>query len=315
MREKARIAFVFPGQGSQYVGMGKELCREFAAAREVFEEADQALGFPLSGLCFSGPEEELKLTKHAQPAILTASIAALRALESARPMTPVCVAGHSLGEYSSLVSAGAISFTDAVKIVHERGKLMQDAVPPGEGAMAAVVGLPTEAVEAICREAAQGEVVTLAGLNGAEQLVIAGARGAVLRAVALAEERGAKRAVELPMSAPFHCPLMMPAAEGLRKVLDGVAIQPYSTPVITNVEAAVNLNPARVKSLLVEQVTRPVRWEESVKEMEGLGCQQVLELGPGKVLTGLVKRISRALKTHNLDAPKDLEKFLIQAAA
>jgi [acyl-carrier-protein] S-malonyltransferase len=295
--------------------MGKELCREFAAAREVFEDAERALGFPLSELCFSGPEEELKLTKHAQPAILTASIAALRALESVRPMTPLCVAGHSLGEYSALVSAGALSFTDAVKIVHERGKLMQDAVSPGKGAMAAIVGLPTEAVEGICREAAQGDVVALAGLNGAEQVVIAGARTAVLRAVALAEERGAKRAVELPVSAPFHCPLMLRAAEGLRKVLDGVAVHPFSTPVITNVEAAVNLDPARVKSLLVEQVTRPVRWEESVKKIESLGCRQVLELGPGKVLTGLVKRISRALKAYNLDAPKDLEKFLIQPAA
>jgi [acyl-carrier-protein] S-malonyltransferase len=230
-------------------------------------------------------------------------------------MTPLCVAGHSLGEYSALVSAGAVRFTDAVKIVHERGKLMQDAVPPGKGAMAAIVGLPAEAVEAICREAAQGEVVTLAGLNGAEQIAIAGEKGAVLRAVALADERGAKRAVELPVSAPFHCPLMLPAAEGLRKVLEGVAIHPYSTPVITNVEAVVNLEPARVKPLLVEQVTRPVRWEESVKKMENLGCHQVLELGPGKVLTGLVKRISRALKTHNLDAPKDLEKFLLQPAA
>jgi [acyl-carrier-protein] S-malonyltransferase len=295
--------------------MGKELCREFAAAREVFEEAEQALGFPLSKLCFSGPGEDLKLTKHAQPAILTASIAALRVLESVRAMTPLCVAGHSLGEYSALVSAGAIGFTDAVKIVHERGKLMQDAVPPGAGAMAAVVGLATEAVESLCRDAAQGEVVALAGLNGAEQLVIAGAKGAVLRAVALADERGAKRAVELPVSAPFHCPLMAPAAEGLRKVLDGVAIRAYSTPVITNVEAAVNLDPARVKRLLVEQVTRPVRWEESIKAIEGLGCEQVLELGPGKVLTGLVKRISRALKTYNLDTPKDLERFLIQPAA
>jgi [acyl-carrier-protein] S-malonyltransferase len=181
--------------------------------------------------------------------------------------------------------------------------------------MAAIVGFPSEAVETICRQAAQGEVVTLAGLNGAEQIVIAGARGAVLRAVALADERGAKKAAELPVSAPFHCPLMVPAAEGLRKVLEGVAIHPYSTPVITNVEAAVNLDPARVKSLLIEQVTRPVRWEESVRKMESLGCQQVLELGPGKVLTGLVKRISRVLKTHNLDAPKDLERFLIQPAA
>jgi [acyl-carrier-protein] S-malonyltransferase len=295
--------------------MGKELCGEFAAARETFEEAEQALGFRLSELCFSGPEEKLKLTEHAQPAILTASTAVLRVLQSARPMTPLCVAGHSLGEYSALVSAGAVRFTDAVKIVHERGKLMQDAVPPGKGAMAAIVGLPAEAVEAICREAAQGEVVTLAGLNGAEQIAIAGEKGAVLRAVALADERGAKRAVELPVSAPFHCPLMLPAAEGLRKVLEGVAIHPYSTPVITNVEAVVNLEPARVKPLLVEQVTRPVRWEESVKKMENLGCHQVLELGPGKVLTGLVKRISRALKTHNLDAPKDLEKFLLQPAA
>jgi [acyl-carrier-protein] S-malonyltransferase len=295
--------------------MGKELCREFAAAREVFEEAEQVLGFPLSELCFSGPEAELKLTQHAQPAILTASIAALRALEWVRPMMPLCVAGHSLGEYSALVSVGALRFADAVKIVHERGKLMQDAVPAGKGAMAAVVGLPAEAVKAICREAAQGEILTLAGLNGAEQLVIAGARGAVLRAVALADERGAKKAAELSVSAPFHCPLMLPAAEGLRKVLDGVAIHPYSTPVVTNVEAAVNLDPARVKSLLVEQVTRPVRWEESVRKMESLGCQQVLELGPGKVLTGLVKRISRALKTYNLETPKDLERLLVQPAA
>ncbi len=309
--ERAKIAFVFPGQGSQYVGMGKDFCEQFDAAKEIFMEAEEALQLPLRRLCFSGPEEELKLTEHTQPAILTASIAALRVLESEFSLKPSCVAGHSLGEYSALVSVGALAFADAVKVVRERGRLMQEAVPPGAGLMAVILGLPAREVERLCEEASNGEVVAPANFNGAGQIVIAGAKPAVVQAMALARERGAKRVFELPVSAPFHCPLMLSASEGLKQALADVEVKPFSIGVITNVEAALNRDCARVKSLLVEQAVRPVRWEESVQRLEELGCESVLEVGPGKVLSGLIRRISSKLKVDNIENPQDLKKIEI----
>lgn len=309
MEEKSKLAFVFPGQGSQYVGMGKDFCERFEAARQTFEEAEEATGLPLKRLCFSGPEAELKLTEHTQPAILTVSVAILRVLHAEFSLEPFCVAGHSLGEYSALVAVGALAFADAVKVVRERGRLMQQAVPAGAGSMAVVLGLPAAEVERLCADAAGGEVVAPANLNGAGQIVIAGAKAAVGRAMALAKERGAKRVLELPVSAPFHCPLMRPAAEGLRQVLASVEVKPFSTGVVTNVEAALNRDPARVKPLLVEQATSPVRWEESVGRLAELGVERVLEIGPGKVLSGLVKRISPKLRVDNIETPDDLKKI------
>ena len=306
MASSGAVAFVFPGQGSQYVGMGKELCAQFAAAKQVFSKADEALGFSLSDLCFAGPEADLKLTEHTQPAILTTSVAALRVLESETALRPNFVAGHSLGEYSALVCAGALSFRDAVRVVRERGRLMQAAVPEWKGAMAVVLGLAADAVAALCEEASGGEVVAPANYNGGGQIVIAGAKDAVARARALAEKRGAKRVLDLPVSAPFHCELMRPAAEGLKKILSEVEVHPFTVGVVTNVEAEVNLEQGRVKSLLTDQAVRPVRWEESVRKLDALGCRRALEIGPGKVLKGLIKRIVPQLAVDNFETSEDL---------
>ena len=307
----SHLAFVFPGQGSQYVGMGKDLSAEFALARETFAEADDALGFSLSGLCFAGPQADLKLTENTQPAILTASIAALRVLEAETPLRPAFVAGHSLGEYSALVAVGALKFSDAVKVVRERGRLMQQAVPAGQGAMAVVLGLEMDAVGALCADAARGEVVSPANFNGAGQVVIAGAKSAVQRAMALAKERGAKRVLDLPVSAPFHCQLMQLAAEGLERTLHDIAVQPFDIGVITNAEADVNRSAERVKALLIEQAVRPVRWEESVKKLVALNCQRAIEIGPGKILKGLMMRIERNMELENFEAPQDLAKVIL----
>lgn len=306
----SQLAFVFPGQGSQSVGMGKDLSAEFTPARETFAEADDVLGFSLSGLCFEGPEAELKLTENTQPAILAASVAALRVLEAETSLRPDFVAGHSLGEYSALVAVGALKFSDALRLVRERGRLMQQAVPAGQGAMAVVLGLEMGVVEGLCGEAAQGEVVSPANFNGGGQVVIAGAKSAVERAAALAKERGAKRVLDLPVSAPFHCRLMQPAADGLERALEDVTIQHFQIGVVTNAEADVNLSTERVKPLLIEQAVRPVRWEESVKKLAILGCGRMLEVGPGKVLRGLAKRITPSMQLENFEAPADLPRIV-----
>jgi len=310
--EDSPIAFVFPGQGSQYVGMGQELYDAFEEAREVFDTADRVLGFSIRNLCFKGPEAELNLTENTQPAILTVSIAALRVLQVHCKIRPRWLAGHSLGEYSALVCSGTLRIEDALWVVRERGRLMQEAVPPGQGGMAAILGLEAAEIQAVCDTISGGEIVSPANLNGGGQVVISGAVGAVERASELAVSRGARKAVRLAVSAPFHCSLMQPAADGLRRVLERVMLQPLSAGVMTNVEAAVNEEAGRVKELLVDQVIRPVRWEEIVKSLAGLGCQHVVELGPGRVLSGLNRRIRRNIRVSNLEKPKDLEKLLME---
>src|SRR5262245_23528976 len=261
MAALSKTAFVFPGQGSQKVGMGRALHDKYPESRAVFAEADEALGYSLSKLCFEGPEAELTLTANAQPAILATSVAALRALEARAPVRPVAVAGHSLGEYSALVAAGALRLADAVRLVHMRGKFMQDAVPAGQGAMAAIIGLAGDDVAAVCRDAANGQVVSAANLNGGGQVVIAGHKDAVDRACAAAKSRGAKLVKLLAVSAPFHCALMQPAADRLASELAQVEVKSPAVPVVSNVEATPNQDAARVKDLLARQVTAPVRWE------------------------------------------------------
>lgn len=303
------LALLFPGQGSQAVGMGRDVFASSAAARSTFEAADRALGFPLTKLCFEGPEDELRRTEIQQPAILTTSIALLRALEERQPQTPSFVAGHSLGEYSALVAAGALAFEDAVVLVNRRGRFMQEAVAPGRGAMAALMGLEPEGVDAACAAAAleTGGIVASANYNSPQQTVIAGEAAAVERAIALAKERGAKRAVALPVSAPFHCALMRPAARKLAPELARVRFQDPRVPVITNVEAAPNTSAARIPELLEQQVTAPVRFIESVRRLAALGVTRVIEIGPGSVLTGLVARIERGLARANVATREDIE--------
>jgi len=291
-----QLAFLFPGQGSQAVGMGKSLAANFTIARETFAEADDTLGFALSRVCFEGPLDELTLTANTQPALLTASWAMTRVFRETAGLTPAWAAGHSLGEFSALVAAGALRFADAVRLVHERGRAMQEAVPPGVGGMAAILGLDLAGVQAACEAAAQTQVVAPANLNGDNQIVIAGHREAVERAGALAKERGARRVVPLSVSAPFHCALMQPAAERLRRALSSLEISPLAIAVISNVEARPYAGAAAVKDLLVRQVVSPVRWDESVKELERLGCTAAVEVGPGKVLCGLVKRIAPTIR-------------------
>lgn len=297
----AHTAFVFPGQGSQYAGMGKDLADNFAVARDTFAEADEALGMHLSRLCFEGPEEELKLTTNTQPAILTASIAALRVVRSETGHVPAFMAGHSLGEYSALVAAGALAFADAVRTVRARGTFMQEAVPVGVGAMAAILGVEQDILAEICAEAAQGEVVSPANFNSPGQIVVAGHAGAVGRAIDIAKARGFRKAMLLPVSAPFHCSLMTPAGERLAGVLEGVGTFPLQVPVVSNVEAQPNSDAQRVKDLLVRQVSAPVQWDASVRCMVEQGVVSFVEIGPGKVLSGLVKRIAKDVETRNVE--------------
>jgi [acyl-carrier-protein] S-malonyltransferase len=301
-------AFIFPGQGSQYVGMGKELFENFGVAKRVFEEADDTLHFSISSLCFKGPEDALKLTENTQPAILTTSVGALRVLETEKGMTPQFTAGHSLGEYSALVASGAFSFPEAVKTVRLRGKFMQEAVPVGEGAMAAVLGMEREQIEELCEACSSGEVLAPANFNCPGQIVIAGHAKAVERAIERIKQ-GGKKAVLLPVSAPFHSPLMKPAGERLEKALEQVSVNDLKIPVVTNVEAEVNHSRERVKELLVAQVSSPVRWEESMRKMIEKGVEQVLEIGPGKVLSGLLKRIDNRIETKNLEDLQTLNKI------
>ena len=302
-------ALLFPGQGSQRVGMGRDLAHEFAIARQTYDEADDVLGFSLSRLCFEGPEDELTLTKHTQPAILATSVAVFRALGE-RGLAFDVVAGHSLGEWSALVAAGAIAFRDAVRLTHLRGMYMQDAVPAGVGAMAAVMGLERAALQAVCERTSQpGEPVELANLNGAGQIVISGHAAAVDRAIAEAKPAGAKRAAKLSVSAPFHCSLMQPAAERLAAAVADLAIAAPRVPVVHNVTAQANQDPARIRALLVEQVTAPVRWEESIQAIAAIGVTRGYELGSGSVLKGLVKRIADAIETTSIGEPHETDAF------
>jgi [acyl-carrier-protein] S-malonyltransferase len=301
-------AFIFPGQGSQSIGMGKVFFDNFSVAREIFQEADDSLHFALSALCFQGPEDALKLTENTQPAILTASVAALRVLQSEKGIEAELAAGHSLGEYSALVAAGALTFPDAVKIVRLRGKFMQEAVPVGEGAMAAILGLDRKEVEALCEEVSSGDVLSPANFNCPGQIAIAGHSKAVQRAIEKVKEMG-KKAVLLPVSAPFHSPLMKAAGTRLEKELEPISIRDIKTPVITNVEAQINTSKERVKGLLVAQVSSPVRWEESMRAMIDHGIERVLEIGPGKVLSGLMKRIDPKIRMGNVEDVDTLKKI------
>jgi len=306
----SKTAFIFPGQGSQYPGMGKELADAFPVARRIFEEADDALGLKLSAICFAGSEADLKLTANTQPAILTASIAVLRVVENETGLKADYLAGHSLGEYSALVCSGAFSFADAVRTVRARGTFMQEAVPVGTGAMAAMLGVEKEVLEDICREAAQGEIVSPANFNSPGQIVIAGHSTAVGRAIEIAKARGFRKAMLLPVSAPFHCALMKPAADRLAGVLDNVDVADMHLPVVANADAAPNSDKGRVRPLLVTQVCAPVLWEQSVNAMAALGVSQFIEIGPGKVLSGLVKRIAKEAGTANIEDIAGLKALL-----
>jgi [acyl-carrier-protein] S-malonyltransferase len=307
-------AFVFPGQGSQAVGMGRALYEAFAPARLVYEEVDDALGEHLSRLIFDGPESELTLTENAQPALMATSLAVVRVLQQEAGVglaeAAACVAGHSLGEYSALAAAGALSVADAARLLRRRGRAMQEAVPVGEGAMAAVLGLDLEAVRRLAEEAADGEVCEVANDNAPGQVVLSGAAAAVARATALAREHGARRAVPLPVSAPFHCSLLAPAAAVMGEALAEVVIAAPVPPLVANVTAAAVAEPERIRALLVEQVTALVRWRESVLYMKDLDVDTLVELGPGKVLSGLARRVDRELTGVAVSTPGDVEAFV-----
>jgi [acyl-carrier-protein] S-malonyltransferase len=299
------IAFLFPGQGSQKVGMGKALADAYPVCRDTFEEADAALGEPLSRIIFEGPEDQLTLTENTQPAILAVSIAAYRLIAS-RGLRPDFVAGHSLGEYSANVAAGTFSFADALRIVRRRGRYMQEAVPVGEGAMAAILGLDADAVATACGDGSEGEVVSPANLNGAGQVVIAGTHDAVKRAGERAKALGAKRVIPLTVSAPFHCALMKPAEERLAPELRGLATAAPSVPIVANVDAEIKRDAASAIDALVRQVSSPVRWEAVVTRLASEGVTTYVEVGPGTVLTGLVRKIQRDAVTATFGSPDDL---------
>ncbi len=300
-----KIAFVFPGQASQYPGMGKELAEKYPSARAVFDEADKALGFSISQMCFAGTEEDLKQTANTQPAILTCSVAVHRVLAE-KGIQPDFVAGHSLGEYSALVAAGALKFSDAVQLVRKRGQYMQEAVPAGQGAMAAIMGLSPAVVTDACKRAADGEVCSPANLNSPDQTVISGHAAAVKRAVEIAQQSGAKRAVILAVSAPFHCALMMPAQERLEKDLRQTQFAALQLPLVTNVDADTTTSGEEAREALIRQVTMPVRWEESMRALMEEGVNMFVEVGPGRVLVGLLRQIERSVGALNVEDEKSL---------
>ncbi|MFZ5754081.1 MAG: ACP S-malonyltransferase [Bacillota bacterium] len=306
-----KTAFVFPGQGSQYVGMGKEFYNHFPLSREVFEQVDERLGVSLSEICFSGPEEELKLTINTQPAILTTSVAILKVVEK-EGIKPDFVAGHSLGEYSALVAAGSLSYTDAAWLVRQRGVFMQEAVPPGEGTMAAIMGLDQDKVEALCREVSDVGVVEPANYNCPGQIAIAGATPAVQKALILAKTYGAKRAVLLPVSGPFHSSLLRPASVKLKEVLEKVQISPARIPVVANITAEITTDPAEIRQNLIDQVSGSVRWEQSILKLIDLGASVFVEIGPGKVLSGLIKKIAKEAEIYNIEDMASLGETILK---
>jgi len=307
------IAFLFPGQGSQAIGMSKDLAEQYPIARETFEEADEALGYKLSQACFEGPEDQLRLTEITQPAILTASVAAWRVVNE-NGLTPRFVAGHSLGEYSAHVAAGTLSFADAVRTVRHRGKYMQEAVPVGVGTMAAILGMEFDKVAEVCRDASQGEVCEPANINSPEQIVISGHTAAVERATKLADERGAKRAKVLQVSAPFHCSLMKPAQDRLAIDLSSMAFSKPAAGVVCNVDAALLEDGDRSRDALIRQVTGSVKWEQSMRLLIGQGVDTFVEIGPGRVLCGLMRQIDRSQKCLNVADEASLQKTLEQIA-
>jgi len=306
-------AFVFPGQGSQSAGMGKEIAEKYPVARRVFDEIDNALGFSISRLCFEGPDEELKLTENTQPAILAVSSAIHAVLEDLGATRRDIVAGHSLGEYSAIVSVGGFTPAEAAKIVRARGQFMQAAVPVGTGGMAALLGLSVDEVKEVCDEASQGDVVSVANINAPGQIVIAGTKAAIERAIDAAKKRG-KRAMPLPVSAPFHCELMKPAEEQLRPVLDDAHLKDLWFSVVSNVDASPIGTATAVRNALLRQVASPVRWVESVEKMIAMGVRRFVEVGPGKVLTGLIKRIDSSVELINVSDVASLEAFVAKAA-
>ncbi|MEA2162070.1 MAG: [acyl-carrier-protein] S-malonyltransferase [Thermoanaerobaculia bacterium] len=303
-------AFVFPGQGSQYAGMGKDVAAAYPVARRVFDDIDAALGFPISQLCFEGPEDQLRLTENTQPAILAVSSAIHAVLEERGATRRDVVAGHSLGEYSAIVSVGGLTPAEAAKIVRMRGRFMQDAVPVGTGGMAALIGPSVDEVRSICEEAAEGEIVSLANINAPGQIVIAGTKAGIDRAINVAKARGVRRAVVLPVSAPFHCALMKPAEERLKPLLDEAPFKDLWMSLVSNVDASPIGTSTAVRNALVRQVVSPVRWVESVQKMVGMGVRRFVEIGPGAVLTGLIKRIDPSVELINVSDVPSIEKFL-----